>query len=67
MIIALIICITILLIAILILNYDYKNPYVEEIISSIDKTRRAKYTDGSKSSTDHTLVTIKRTYKNGNV
>ena len=65
MIIALIICITILLITILILNYQYKNPYTEEIISSVDMTRKAKYSDGSESSTDYTLMTIKRTYKNG--
>jgi len=65
MITTLIICITILLIVILVLNYQYKNPYTEEIISSVEMTRKLEYGDGSQTSTDYTLMTIKRTYKNG--
>lgn len=61
----LIICATVILIVILVLHYRYKNPYTEEIISSVDMTRKLTYTDGSQNSTDYTLMTIKRTYKNG--
>lgn len=65
MIIALIICLTVFLIFISILIYKYKNTYTEEIISSVDKTRKSTYSDGSRSKIRYTLVTIKRTYKNG--
>jgi hypothetical protein len=53
------------LIFISILIYKYKNTYIEEIISSVDKTRKSTYSDGSRSKIGYTLVTIKRTYKNG--
>lgn len=65
MMVALIICLTVFLIFISILIYKYKNTYTEEIISSVDKTRKSTYSDGSRSKIGYTLVTIKRTYKNG--
>lgn len=65
MIVALIICLTVFLIFISILIYKYKNTYIEEIVSSVDKTRKSTYSDGSRSKIGYTLVTIKRTYKNG--
>lgn len=65
MIVALIICLAVFLIFISILIYKYKNTYTEEIISSVDKTRKSTYSDGSRSKIGYTLVTIKRTYKNG--
>ena len=65
MITTLIICLMVFLIFISILIYKYKNTYIEEIISSVDKTRKSTYSDGSRSKIGYTLVTIKRTYKNG--
>ena len=65
MIVALIICLAVFLIFISILIYKYKNTYIEEIVSSVDKTRKSTYSDGSRSKIGYTLVTIKRTYKNG--